>query len=345
MANNVKMEDGVAVQFKGQMQGAFDFLVDCSNSIENCRIVEDLGFDNGSIAKFKSSIKTTEDSINGLLENVTGCENEIIQLDSSGTERVSEIFPIDEEIQGDVPENTKTSVIDYVDTTDVESKSSENSSYKSGSDRSFKFSSTSSSSSSSVGVTSSLSTSSSTNTSVDVASSSSTSSSTNTSVDVASSSSTSSSTNTSVDVASSSSTSSSTNTSVDVANSTDTSTTSQSTSQENSGASENYSSYNFNYSVEEALSNGDVFADDNYNLTSFTNYLLYRYGIKDKNVAKKIYQSVINYGNNYYKLNGSNPLKVVPQNEILSSIYKDIKDLVPNSNEETFWSMLKDIKL
>ena len=329
MANNVKMEDGVAVQFKGQMQGAFDFLVDCSNSIENCRIVEDLGFDNGSIAKFKSSIKTTEDSINGLLENVTGCENEIIQLDSSGTERVSEIFPIDEEIQGDVPENTKTSVIDYVDTTDVESKSSENSSYKSGSDRSFKFSSTSSSSSSSVGVTSSLSTSSSTNTSVDVASSSSTSSSTNTSVDVASS----------------SSTSSSTNTSVDVANSTDTSTTSQSTSQENSGASENYSSYNFNYSVEEALSNGDVFADDNYNLTSFTNYLLYRYGIKDKNVAKKIYQSVINYGNNYYKLNGSNPLKVVPQNEILSSIYKDIKDLVPNSNEETFWSMLKDIKL
>ena len=328
MAENVKMEDGVATQFKGQMQGAFDFLEDCSNSIENCRIVEELGFDNGSMKTFESSIKTTEESINGLLASVTSCENEIMQLDSQGTERVSEIFPVDEESHGDAQgedssngesEDTKKSNKKNDTSTKSNDSDKQESSSSGSSDRSGSSSNSSDSSSSSNNSTTSSSDSS------DSSSSTSTTSSSSTSTGDGSSSSSS----TSISTDSSNSSSGSPSSSND-----------STTSQDNSSKS-----YQFIYTKEEAQNYGDIFANEKYSLTNFTNYILDKYGIKDKNVAQKIYNSVIYYGNYYYKLNGSNPLNNVPEKEILSSIYNYIKYLIPNSSEDTFWSMLKDIKL
>ena len=102
----------------------------------------------------------------------------------------------------------------------------------------------------------------------------------------------------------------------------------------------------FKFSVDPttAFKAGDIFANDSMSLTKFTNDLLEKYGIEDEEVAKKIYEAVLVYGNEYYTEYQNNPLTVLSNENILSSLYELLKD-ISDSPEKTFWETLKNVRL
>lgn len=84
--------------------------------------------------------------------------------------------------------------------------------------------------------------------------------------------------------------------------------------------------YTFSTNLEDMINAGDLFANSEYNLTSYTNFLLYKYKIKDEEIAKKIYTALLNYGNNYSQTNnGFNPILQQDENSIIIGIYNILK--------------------
>ena len=78
----------------------------------------------------------------------------------------------------------------------------------------------------------------------------------------------------------------------------------------------------FSTNVNDMINAGDPFANEEYSLTLFTNYLLTKNNITDENIAKKIYKAMLDFGNAYAeKNNGANPLKTVSENDIITEIY------------------------
>lgn len=103
--------------------------------------------------------------------------------------------------------------------------------------------------------------------------------------------------------------------------------------------------YQFSEDTEEAYRLGDIFVDDEMSLTKFTNILLERYQISDKKVAKKLYETILIYGNEYFYENGQNPLNVLSEDEVLSSLYAILKEDFGDIPEESFWETLKDVRI
>ncbi len=324
MLQNVVIEQGVADSFKSNMQGSFDFLVDCAKSIDDCKIVEELGFDGGYMSNFNSSINQLEGTINNILSTVTNCENDLFQEDQSGTERIETVFDNEDSAQKETP----------VVTTEKENKPDiKDKTYKAQADESQVASDTTS------------------ETHED-----------NTKTDMV----TQASNNEQKDehVTGKNTTRETHETTANTATTSNRNgTTGNTYSRNNSGSTSSYASndessytptpsntdtstpFKFNIDKEMALSIGDIFINDRYSLTEYTNYLLYKYNIKDENVAKMIYQSMIKYGNDYYSKYQKNPIKEVAEKEILSVLYNDMRNLISNSNENTFWNLLKDVKL
>ena len=332
MASNVKMEEGFSANFKNNMQNTFTFLEDCNDSLNDCQILEELGFDNGFIPAFKENISKIESSINTVLQNVFDSEQEILSLDRQGSERMETVF---EDIYGDDGDNQQDTGESSQTTSTADGGSSSTSSGDGGSSSTSGGDGGSSSTSSGDGGSSS--------TSGGDGGSSSTSGgdggSSSTSGDDGGSSSTSGGDGGSSSTSGGDGGSSNNNDgSIPSTNDNETNTNTDTIINENEP-------YMFRYDRDTAYKAGDIFIDDKYNLTSFTNYLLYKYDIKDEGVAKAIYQAVINYGNNYYDSNHKNPLTEVNESDILNELYKQLRSLIANSNEMTFWDNIKNVKI
>lgn len=85
--------------------------------------------------------------------------------------------------------------------------------------------------------------------------------------------------------------------------------------------------YEFSTKIPDMESAGDIFANSEYSLTAYTNYLLYKYNINDEEIAKEIYMAVINYGKEYANNNnGLNPIEKQDENSIILAIYNILKD-------------------
>lgn len=100
--------------------------------------------------------------------------------------------------------------------------------------------------------------------------------------------------------------------------------------------------YQFKESEEEAYRSGDIFAKEANSLTKFTNKILKKYDIRDKEVAQKVYEAVLVYGNEYYYEYGENPLNVKSEEEVLSGVYEILKEDFSDIPKENFWELLKD---
>ena len=85
MDNEIVIEQGLCDSFKGILQKVYDYLNDCTTSVEGCSILEDLGFDNGSIPKIKRNIGNSQEDLTGLLSSVKGCEDTFLEKDNSGS--------------------------------------------------------------------------------------------------------------------------------------------------------------------------------------------------------------------------------------------------------------------
>lgn len=84
--------------------------------------------------------------------------------------------------------------------------------------------------------------------------------------------------------------------------------------------------YEFSTELQDMINNGDPFANSPYSLTSYTNFLLYKYNVKDESIAKKIYKAMIEYGKNYsLKNNGVNPTLNQDENLIIMGLYNILK--------------------
>ena len=83
----------------------------------------------------------------------------------------------------------------------------------------------------------------------------------------------------------------------------------------------------FSTKIPDMESAGDIFANSEYSLTAYTNYLLYKYNINDEEIAKEIYTAIINYGKEYANNNnGLNPIEKQDENSIILGIYNILKD-------------------
>ena len=90
---------------------------------------------------------------------------------------------------------------------------------------------------------------------------------------------------------------------------------------------ENKNYYEFSTNISDMQKAGDVFADSPYSITYYTNFLLYKYDIKDKEIAEKIYQALLDYGKNYYdNYNGANPILKQDEQLIILGIYNIMKN-------------------
>lgn len=263
MSENIIIEQGVANEFKSNMQKTYDFLNDCNNSIDNCKILTELGFDGGNNTAYTNSVNNTKSEITTLLSQVMRCEEDLINLDEDGSERIATIFeneevkPVEDTSQVD---NTIPSSNEEQDNNERESNNNHNSGGGGGNYYP--------------------------------------------------------------------SVSPVVNTPVDTDTQTDN------------------AIYKFSTDRDTAYNQGDIFIDDYDNsLTKFTNDLLEKYNIKDENVAKKIYEQVINYGKEYYSKNNSNPIKEENADVIMNYLYEKLGYLVNNSTKDTFWDLLKDVRI
>ncbi len=102
--------------------------------------------------------------------------------------------------------------------------------------------------------------------------------------------------------------------------------------------------YKFSEDSTIAYQMGDIFINDSISLTRFTNNLLEKYGINNEEVAKKIYDAMLIYGNEYYTKYQTNPVTSQNEEDILSALYEMLKDL-SNSPKESFWESLRDVKI
>ncbi len=296
----VKMEEGVSSQFKGEMQSTYTFLVDCKDSVNDCQILEELGFDNGHIGTIKSFIDTIQSEITTILGQVSGAEQDFMTLDQSGTDRLETVYDLSQDEHGDKAEDTTGTVTDKSDgsgdkkdTTDTVTDKSDGSSDKKDT--------------------------------------------TDTVTDKSDDSGDKKDTTDTVTDKSDSSGDKKTPYDGSYNNSSggggggggtyttpDTSTSTQNTTQEPNDASVTTDPYKFDFDRDTAFKAGDIFVDDKYSLTEYTNYLLYKYGITDEQEATNIYMSILRYGNSYYNKNRQNPLKSHSEGEILKIIYDDI---------------------
>ena len=103
--------------------------------------------------------------------------------------------------------------------------------------------------------------------------------------------------------------------------------------------------YQFSDDPDEAYRLGDIFVDEEMSLTKFTNMLLEKYEISDEGMAKKLYEAVLIYGNEYFYEYGQNPLNVVSEEDVLSSLYDILKDDFSEIPEDEFWDSLKNVKI
>ena len=272
----VKMEEGVSSQFKGEMQSTYTFLVDCKDSVNDCQILEELGFDNGHIGTIKSFIDTIQSQITTILGQVSGAEQDFMTLDQSGTDRLETVYDLSQDEHGDKAEdptgtgtNKSDGSGDKKDTTDTVTDKSDDSGDKkdttdtvtdksdSSGDKKTPYDGSYNNSSGGGGTYTTP----------------------------------------------------------------DTSTSTQNTTQEPNDASVTTDPYKFDFDRDTAFKAGDIFVDDKYSLTEYTNYLLYKYGITDEQEATNIYMSILRYGNSYYNKNRQNPLKSHSEGEILKIIY------------------------
>ena len=261
MNNDIIIEQGVANEFKSNMQKTYDFLTDCNSSLESCSILEELGFDGGNTKAYGSSISTTKSEITSLLSIVMNCEEDLINLDESGSERLGTVFENDDEEKStetkDKEEDTKTP--EKEDDSDETTSGQSDSHHYSGPTY------------------------------------------------------------------------------------TPPAYTPPDVPQEDPQPEE---VYHFSTDHDTAYNLGDIFIDDYDNsLTKFTNDLLEKYGIKDEALAKKIYEEVIKYGNDYYNTNNKNPLASETYETIMDALYEKLGYLVSDSTKDTFWDSLKDITL
>jgi len=92
MENEIIIEQGVALEFKSNLQKTYDFLNDCNTSLSNCKILEDLGFDGGNRASYTEAINNTKSEITSLLSQVTNCEEDLLALDENASDRLKSLF-------------------------------------------------------------------------------------------------------------------------------------------------------------------------------------------------------------------------------------------------------------
>ena len=264
MEDEIIIEEGVANEFKSNMQKTYDYLNDCDTSLSNCSILEELGFDGGNNAAYKSSIDETKGEITSLLSQVMRCEEDLISLDEHGSERLTTVFENEEpEVVKEEPKQEEQPVVPQEESQDSGSNDNGNRTYSGGSGGG--------------------------------------------------------------------------NYGGGYVAPVTTPTTTETTHEEN---------YKFSIDRDTAYNAGDIFIDDyDHSLTKFTNDLLEKYGIKNEKVAKKVYESVINYGKKYYSEHQSNPITSVSEEEILNALYEELKDLVSDSTKETFWDLLKNVTL
>ena len=266
MNDDVIIEQGVANEFKSNMQKTYDYLTDCNSSVDNCKILADLGFDGGNNQAYASAINTTKGEITTLLSQVMNCEEDMINLDEKGSERLSTVFENEE-----TPQQEETPPVVESPTTPNDESSSTGENNTGGNDSGGNRSGSSGSYSAPPVVT-----------------------------------------------------------------------TTPETPQEETETT----FYKFSTDHDTAYNLGDIFIDDYDNsLTKFTNDLLEKYNIKDENVAKKIYEEVINYGKDYYSKNNSNPIKDGKLEDIMDDLYEKLGYLVNDSTKDTFWDLLKNVTL
>lgn len=77
----IKLYEGVANDFKSQLQSPYDFLSECENAVSQCDLLESLGIDNGSNEKIRSYIAEQRDSIGTFQSSMTSYEEQILNLD------------------------------------------------------------------------------------------------------------------------------------------------------------------------------------------------------------------------------------------------------------------------
>ena len=86
-SGDIDIIQGTKDAFKEKMQKVYTFLTDCIESIDGCKILQKLNFQT-NLSEQQSKINTTKDSINGLLGIVYNCEEDMISLDESSSNRL-----------------------------------------------------------------------------------------------------------------------------------------------------------------------------------------------------------------------------------------------------------------
>lgn len=91
MDNEIVVEQGLGNNFKGILQKVYDYLNDCNISVDCCSILEDLGFDNGSIPEIKNNIGNSKDELSNLLSSVSNSEETFLEIDDNKSKILSQL--------------------------------------------------------------------------------------------------------------------------------------------------------------------------------------------------------------------------------------------------------------
>ena len=286
----IVMNEGVASQFKGHLQSIYDYFNECYDAVNDCKMLDALGIENNN-AQLKIEIYNQKNDINKLLDSVSIYEEKLMDQDSSYAKVLDDVVEEDTDTSATHSDTKTASPKSPSDDTSVETIDQTIQT-----DDKDKETSVKQNNDSTVSDDSTIDTISQTSEPKD---------------------NTTSTTSTSTTSSSNHSSNTNTNSYTNQSNVYNESTT--------NNTNQNY--YEFSTNISDMQKAGDIFANSTHSLTYYTNFLLYKYNINDKEIAEKIYQALLDYGKAYYEShNGENPILKLDEQLIITGIYNIMKD-------------------